>query len=217
MTQTALPNIGIDYDWLLGEDGWKTGVDDNWALLDALAQGRITVDPGSVSAQPGSPANGATYLLGSSPTGANWGARSEHDFAVYYTGTGWHFATPREGWTLYDAVNDRWIYFDGSLWRPVGARIVDETSTGVTFDKTHQMQQVALGGGNTYTIPADASDNLDVGTRIHLLGDSSGTATIQPEATSPQVTLNGAASSDTVAANVIKILIKRSANDWVMT
>lgn len=119
MPQTALPNIGLDYEWDLGADGWKTGMDDNLALLDNLAQARINFELKSVSAQPGSPNNGDAYIIGASPTGADWGVGSpnrEDSFAVWYTNTGWHFAAPREGWRIYDASANRYYRFDGAAW-----------------------------------------------------------------------------------------------------
>jgi hypothetical protein len=118
MPQTALPNIGLDYEWDLGADGWKTGMDDNLALLDNLAQARINFALKSVSAQPGSPNNGDAYILGANPTGTDW-ARSptrENAFAVWYTNTGWHFADPREGWRVYDASQNRFWRYDGTNW-----------------------------------------------------------------------------------------------------
>lgn len=119
MPQTALPNVGLDYEWNLGSDAWKTGMDDNLALLDNLTMARINFALGSVSAEPGGPSNGDAYIIGAAPTGTDWGLGSpnhEDDFAVWYTNTGWHFASPREGWRVYDAVQNRFFKFNGTTW-----------------------------------------------------------------------------------------------------
>ncbi len=130
MPQTALTNLGLNYEWDLGADSWKTGMDNNLVLLDWAAQPAITVELKTVSAEPGSPANGAAYVIGASPTGTDWAGQSENDVAVYASSTGWHFATPREGWEIYDQVTDKTWLFDGTDWRSMGqaSKPVDATS-----------------------------------------------------------------------------------------
>jgi hypothetical protein len=119
MPQTALPNLGLDYEWDLGNDAWKTGMDDNLALLDNLVMPNINFALKSVSAEPGAPTNGDAYIIGASPTGIDWGVGSpdrEDWFAVWYTGTGWHFAEPREGWKIYDRTSNTWYQYNGTAW-----------------------------------------------------------------------------------------------------
>jgi hypothetical protein len=120
MPQTALPNIGLDYDWNLGEDGWKTGMDDNFALLDALAMPYTNFAMQSVSAQPGAPSSGDAYVLpgSGSITGADWAASPirHNQYAVYYSNTGWHFAAPRDGWRVKDRTTGIWYEFYNDEW-----------------------------------------------------------------------------------------------------
>jgi len=121
MPQQALTNIGINYAWDSAEDGWKAGNDNNLALLDNLAQPYTTVTPLTVAAQPASPADGAAYIIGpSAPTGTNWSGRAVGDFAVFNTATltngGWSFATPREGWRVFDRVTGYWWEYIGGAW-----------------------------------------------------------------------------------------------------
>lgn len=118
MPQTSLPNIGFDYDWDLGNDAWKTGMDDNLALLDNLVMPNINFALKSVSAEPGAPSNGDAYIIGASPSGTDWGGSPEKEdwFAVYYANTGWHLAEPREGWKIYDRTSNTWYQFNGTAW-----------------------------------------------------------------------------------------------------
>lgn len=85
--------------------GWQ-------ALVQANVINRTTNTP------PGTPANGDTYIVGSSPTGAWTG----HANAIaYYTtqnlGTaGWDFWTPANGWLAYSQADSNFYKYNGSSW-----------------------------------------------------------------------------------------------------
>lgn len=68
-----------------------------------------------LSSPPGSPANGALYILTSSPSGA-WSSFSEHD-VVQYTSSAWVRFTPREGWIAWVADEDVIYVHTGSAWQ----------------------------------------------------------------------------------------------------
>lgn len=76
--------------------------------LEVLAQLTVTAianDP------PGSPADGARYIVGSAPTGVWVG----HANAVAYYSSGWLFAMPDSGWLAYvKALGQTWRYTAGS-------------------------------------------------------------------------------------------------------
>lgn len=218
MPQTALSNIGINYNWNLGDDGWRAGMDNNLALLDVLPQAGITVDPKSVSAQPGSPANGAVYILGSSPSGAAWGARSENDIAVYSSATGWHFSTPREGWTVYDRVNDRWLYYDGTNWVGRGGAPISVTTTGTTTPTILQANHLFLLDAATknFQIPNNASVAFPIGTKLTAINLNSNTANIQDGGSVTWLSQDPTGVSPALQQNDILEVQKIDTDQWVV-
>lgn len=113
MSET-LPSIGIKTKWPLGTN-YKTEMDENLALIDALLQcGVIDRD---LSAPPGSPANGDSYIVGASPTGA-WSSKA-NQIAVWNTvNAAWAFYAPKEGWRCFVKDEDEYVsYLDTSSWK----------------------------------------------------------------------------------------------------
>lgn len=123
MSQTPLPNTGMNFEHTLGVDDWKNSYDTNWVIADWGAQ-PFVIDH-LITAEPGVPAVGDAYILGATRTGTNWGSdtNSAEDSVAIYTnvpgqtdGSPWYYMVPREGWTLYDRTNNRWFFFDGTNW-----------------------------------------------------------------------------------------------------
>lgn len=124
MAQTALSNLGINYDWEAGEDGWKDGMDLNLLMLDAFGQAvvvsQVDADPWISSSNP---APGKMYIVGTSPTGATapWNTASASTIAnklAIATGnnagvTRWHMVTPKNGWTVYNQASRQKMTFKG--------------------------------------------------------------------------------------------------------
>lgn len=113
MSET-LPSIGIKTKWPLG-DYYKTEMEENLALIDALLQcGVIDRD---LSTPPGSPANGDSYIVGASPTGA-WSSKA-NQIAVWNTvNAAWAFYAPKEGWRCFVKDEDAFVnYLDTSEWK----------------------------------------------------------------------------------------------------
>lgn len=113
MSET-LPSIGIKTKWPLG-DYYKTEMEENLALIDALLQcGVIDRD---LSTPPGSPANGDSYIVGASPTGA-WSSKA-NQIAVWNTvNAAWAFYAPKEGWRCFVKDEDEYVsYLDTSSWK----------------------------------------------------------------------------------------------------
>lgn len=67
-----------------------------------IEAGMIRVLSDSTTAQPGSPAEGASYILPASPTGTDWSGNGGK-IAIYISGA-WYFFTPFEGLRLH--IND---------------------------------------------------------------------------------------------------------------
>jgi len=151
MSQTALPNIGVNYDWEAGEDGWKDGMDLNLLMADAFMTGvvvdQVNADPWASSSNP---APGKMYIIGSSPTGATapWNTASAATIAnklAIATGdnagvTRWHLVTPKDGWTFFNQTTQRSMTFrgahgSGGLWYN-GQAGLPNTSTFSVIDLT---------------------------------------------------------------------------------
>jgi hypothetical protein len=79
--------------------------------LDALVQ--LMVLDKDLAAPPGSPAEGARYIVGSSPTGA-WSGQAGRIAA--YQDAAWAFYAPREGWAAWVADEDAIYVWSGSIW-----------------------------------------------------------------------------------------------------
>ena len=62
---------------------------------------------------PGAPTEGQRYLINTNPTGA-WIGHETH--IATYNGTGWDFATPAEGWYVYDIDSNARMFYNGSAW-----------------------------------------------------------------------------------------------------
>lgn len=125
MPQTALPNIGVNFEYTLGTNDWKNGFDSSMVILDSQAQAFV-ID--QRTAEPAGPAVGDTYLLGpGTPTGTNWGPDTGGitDALAVFTnvpgqtdGSPWFYIQPRDGFQVYDRTLDRpWIFING-VWTP---------------------------------------------------------------------------------------------------
>ena len=86
--------------------------------LDCLVQ--ATAIDRDLTAPPGSPTDGATYLVGAGATGA-W---ATHDNEIaYYESSAWSFHAPAEGWKIYLVDENKTVLWNGSTW-------VEDTSSG---------------------------------------------------------------------------------------
>lgn len=78
--------------------------------LDALSQlSAIDIS----NAPPGSPSEGDTYIVGSSPTGA-WAG--ETNSVAYYYGGEWRLYPASAGWIAHIQNETTYRAFDGSAW-----------------------------------------------------------------------------------------------------
>lgn len=135
-----------------GQASGEITVNESMNALDAFVQG--SVKSRTTTAEPGSPSNGDTYILGGSPTGTNWSTQA-NKLAFYYNG--WRFFTRREGMVFWVQDADEFSYFDGSnwqTWKPAAADadVVDSSggtasgtiaSIGVTYSQTEVRDAVA--------------------------------------------------------------------------
>ncbi len=135
--------------------------------LDALVQ--LMVLDKDLSAPPGSPAEGARYIVGSSPTGA-WSGQAGRIAA--YQDAAWAFHPPREGWAAWVADEDKLYVWSGTAWAELA------------------------GGGGIGSLVEDATPQLggDLDANGHGIGFGSGTG-ITDDAGNEQLVFHKTASA----------------------
>lgn len=126
MAASTATNIGLQYAWTLGEDGWNTGMDSNLLKLDSLVQPNV-IDS-TLTTPPGSPTTGDKYIVATGGTGS-WNTLDAK--VVIWSGSDWVSCTAKEGWIVYDQTNNYYLKFDGSSWveDPFGDRAYADSLT----------------------------------------------------------------------------------------
>ncbi len=208
MPQTALLNLGLNYDWDSADDGWKAGVDNNWALLDFLAKATAI---STLNAEPGAPSPGDAYIIGSAATGTNWAGHS-NEVTVWNAATGaWVFAVAKEGWQVYDISDGIYKWWDGLQWITVGRAFA--LAAGVTIGQGHMAGTIELdttAATRAVTIVTDATDALPVGFNFWVInrsGANTVTFTLAGLTTRGIVTLT----TDRQTLRIVKV----AANTWI--
>ncbi|MEL7028083.1 MAG: DUF2793 domain-containing protein [Pseudomonadota bacterium] len=140
-------------------------VNESLRALDALVH--LSVLSRTVSAPPGSPAEGDRYLVASAASG-DW-AGQEGRIAAYQDGA-WAFFTPKTGWRLYSVAEDAAIFFDGTAWRgdPPGGLLslsaADAATRALVLSEDHSLA-AATTSDTTMQIP-DRAIVLGVTARV---------------------------------------------------
>lgn len=111
------PRTGLP-EWAAAQASPWTPHNEALRKIDALVSGAV-IDRG-LAAEPGSPAEGAAYILPASPTGAAWGSFAANDIAIFTNG-GWINVTPLEGFRLWVSDENQICVFDGTNWGPLTA------------------------------------------------------------------------------------------------
>jgi hypothetical protein len=165
----ATPNLGLPY--ILAAQSQKH-VTHNEAIraLDAIVQ--LSVLDRDLAAPPGSPANGARYIVAASPTGA-WSGHAG-DIAAYQDGA-WAFYDPVEGFIAWVADEDAAVVWNGSAWTALttgsgGAGSFSTVGVNATADATNKLAVAAAatllnhnGAGHQLKInKASASDTASL-------------------------------------------------------
>lgn len=110
----ATPRLGIT-ELVEGSAGNGTTANEALRLLEALLCAEITSD--ALATPPGSPTNGALYLVAASPTGAWTGQAGK---LAYYL-NGWRFFAPKGGQQFFVANKKAWYGYSSveSAWHPM--------------------------------------------------------------------------------------------------
>ncbi len=93
-------------------------VNEGLRRLDAVVQ--LSVVSASIDVQPGSPPDGAVWILPPGKTGDAWGPMANHALAYYRDGA-WEQVNPRQGWLAYLKDVDGFVYFDGASWEALAS------------------------------------------------------------------------------------------------
>lgn len=121
-----------------------------FAQLDQLVQaGAVDKD---LSAPPGSPANGALYIVASSPTGA-WSGKADQ-LAFWLTSVNaWSFVVPKEGFLVHVNDEDKFYKYSGSSWEALSTSGVASVvaGPGISVNNTDPANPVisATGSGGS--------------------------------------------------------------------
>jgi len=131
-----------------GLNQWDSGItqpdipfNNNMQRFDATVN--LSVKSATTAAQPGSPANGDTYILPSSPSGAQWTGKAAGTIA--YFNVSWYFITPYRGMR--------------ALVEDTGADL-KYTSSWVSVNVSVAEAVTALTSGTTVTIDLSLGKNF---------------------------------------------------------
>lgn len=155
------PNLHLPY--IIAAQAQKH-VTHNEALraLDALVQ--IGVQDRDLTAPPASPADGARYIVGASPSGV-WTGKAGQIAA--FQDNAWMFYPPRAGWLAFVADEPQLVVWDGAGWTPVSggggapamSHILNASPHGATTRFELAEQELTLAGAyidSSLLIPARA-------------------------------------------------------------
>lgn len=170
MPQTALQNLGINYNYDPGDDGWAAGMDQNLLLLDAWTLPNVI---SQLNAQPGTPSAGDRYIIGTAPTGAAWTGNANALAAWDAQNTVWVIKPPRVGWKVFDQALGVERLWDGTRWQAIGQAIAQ--AANITISGLHQGATIELdtsAAARDVTIPQETTDALPNGFAFWVINNS---------------------------------------------
>jgi hypothetical protein len=118
--------------------------------LDAVIQ--LGVADRDATIPPASPAEGARYIVGSSPSGAWSGYAGQ--IAAWQDGA-WMFHPPGEGWLAWAVDEEKLLVYNGAAWIPVAGSSGGGDPTNLTIaNRTATALDIASSTGADATVPA---------------------------------------------------------------
>ena len=112
-----------------GQSGANVLYNESMNRIDSLV---LNIINARLDTPPGSPAEGETYVIGTSPTGVWIG--HDNEIATYFSG--WLYTTPLEGVTVYNQGTNLLNIFNGSTWDLVSAITILTDSSGGSANDT---------------------------------------------------------------------------------
>ena len=193
---TSTPNLVLPY---IAAAQAQKHVTHNEAIraLDAIVQ--LAVLDRDLAAPPGSPAEGARYIVAASATGL-WAGHTGHIAA--FQDNAWQFFTPGEGWIAWVADEATAIVWTGSAWTALGSGggggVTDHGAlTGLSDDDHAQYYNQARGDAR-YALLTALADKISVSEK----GAASGVATLDATSKLPLAQLPALTKADVGLANV---------------
>ncbi|MBI4384131.1 MAG: DUF2793 domain-containing protein [Nitrospinae bacterium] len=161
------PNLAMD-ELSVSQGSKEITHNEALRVLDALVNSGV--EDKDLTSPPGSPANGALYIVGAGATGA-W-ATKDGKIAQYYS-SAWYFHAPREGWIVYIKDEDLLYVYNGSAWAsapPIQRFILTFQYSGLAIDEETIIDGVRFQASATVTkigihareAPAGAALTVDI-------------------------------------------------------
>lgn len=213
MPSRTLPGLGLTGFWDLGADGWKDGMDANLRLLSALCQCAAI---SRSTALPGSPSNGAVYIV-PSDAGANANNLAIRD------NDEWVYVVPKEGFLVHVNDTDEHVKWTGSSWQTLSTggggateiTVVNKTAShSLTTADAGTYVRMNAASPNNLTVPTNASQAIPVGSVIQLRQVGAGQTTI---VAASGVTVNTAETLKLRKQGSTASLIKVGTDEWDLT
>lgn len=188
------------------------------AILDQIAQASV-VDK-DLAAPPGSPANGAAYIVASSPTGA-WAGKAGQIAFWLSSVSAWTFIVPAAGWIVWVADEAERYQYSGSLWLLTSGSVAySSLITEATTARTLGLIDAGAfllhtnASASTVTVPPQASVPWAANTEIHIYRDAAGSLILTPGA---GVTLKAPSGGTLTLTNNMAVTLKRiGTNIWLV-
>lgn len=184
------------------------------AILDQLVQ-PVVLDK-DLATPPGSPANGAAYIIAAAATGA-WSGKSGQVAYWLSSAAAWSFYAPLDGWSVWVADEaKRYGYLGGTWSAGAGASLFAPVVTESTTSRTLTVADAGAyirhtnAAASTVTVAPQASQTWVADTEIHIRRSASGDLTLTPGA---GVTLNAPSGGTLVLTNAMTVTLKRVASD----
>lgn len=157
MASINSPFFDINYGWVLGANGWNTGMDQNLLVISFLLKGSVN---GFTNTLPAAASTGESYILNSDKK------------AYFKVGNSWVFVTPVEGWefnTLSDSK--RWKFVSNNYVEiPTTSQL--STQLGSTSDNIGNLaDQVQTNTQDIGTLAQNLGDIVQNGGVISVTSD----------------------------------------------
>ena len=200
MTLSVGPKLGLLVHGALGEPHYDELMA-QWRALDTLIQ--CNVISIALTTPPGSPADGATYIVAASPTGA-WAGKATNLARWSAVLGAWEFFTPKEGWKAYCVADENDYRFDGTAWvvassgggsSPTVPPVVNEASTSLTATSANAGNYTRFTNASAKTYVFDSAQTYVTGSEYHVRNVGAGSLTLSVSGT---FTLNAPADGSLV-------------------
>lgn len=197
MTIRRLPGIGLRFGWQDYDDQWnRTGVDANWAWIDAILSG--AVDDILPEVPFGTPDEGKLYIIGPG-AGADSNRLALRVIRINADDTEtayWDFLDPKEGMELYVRAKDTTYRFTGGAWVPSRSASLSffigvPLASGQLIAKTHSpvKMDIPMDAAASFATSEQAPD-ADYVITIRKNGTSVGTIRFLSGTTTGAIQLN---------------------------